>query len=225
MYFVVTEARERSKCRPAELLEIDGPDEIDDLHLDLSGVSAAAWVTLYQPEKAAPGFNLAFYRRRVPIIIDMNGHIVHSWPMVRAVGRVRLNSDGSLVAIGTDNLVKEYDWDGNLTWFFQLPDKHHFPHHDLIRLDNGNYLILAQDEHSSTDYLYEVDRNKEVQWEWWFEDHIERLPRLGPWQQRPLPLELDSGTAAQSLVRQGRRTIPPRQHPGQRPQPQHDLHH
>jgi hypothetical protein len=96
--------------------------------------------------------------------------------MVRAVGRVRLNPDGSLVAIGTDNLVKEYDWEGSLTWFFQLPDRHHFPHHDIIRLENGNYLILAQDEHSSTDYLLEVDREKEVQWEWWFEDHIGAFP-------------------------------------------------
>jgi hypothetical protein len=175
-YLVITGARERAKCRPAQFGEIDAPEEIDDLHLDLPGIPSAAWVTRYRPEKAASGFNLAFYRRRVPIIIDMNGRIVHSWPMVRAVGRVRLNPDGSLVAIGTDNLVKEYDWEGNLTWFFQLPDKHHFPHHDIIRLENGNYLILAQDEHSSTDYLVEVDREKQVQWEWRIEDHIGAFP-------------------------------------------------
>ena len=160
-----------TQCRPDTLTTIDDPADLDDLHLELPREESISWVNLYKPEMAESGFNLAFYRQRIPIIIDMNGRIVHSWPMVRGVGRVRLNPDGSLVAIGTDNLVKEYDWEGNLTWFYQLPDKHYFPHHDLIRLENGNYLILGQDGHSWTDFLFEVNRNKEVQWEWWFVDH------------------------------------------------------
>jgi hypothetical protein len=52
-----------------------------------------------------------------------------------------------------------------------LADAHNIPHHDLIRLRNGNYLVLAHDGHGHSDYLLEVDRGGEVVWEWWFEKH------------------------------------------------------
>jgi hypothetical protein len=157
--------------RPLERSEIDRPGEIDDLDADLGDLDSESWVRTYLPNNASPGFNLGFYRRRIPIIFDMSGRIVHAWPKVRAIGRVRLNREGRLAVIGIDNLVKEYDWDGHLTWYFQLPDEHHFPHHDLITLDNGNYLILGHDGHFHTDYLYEVDRERRVVWEWWMYDH------------------------------------------------------
>jgi hypothetical protein len=116
------------------------------------------------------------YRRRVPVLIDMNGRIVHSWPEVRAVGRARLNRDGSLAIIGTDNLVKEYDWEGNLQWVFRLAAEIDFPHHDLIRLRNGNYLVLARDRTNFTGYLQEVDRRGRVVWEWRSIEHIDSFP-------------------------------------------------
>jgi hypothetical protein len=128
------------------------------------------------PNKSYAGFNLGLYQRRVPIIFDMQGRIVHSWPGVRAVGRVRLDHQGRLAVIGADNLVKEYDWDGNLTWHYQLPDAHDFPHHDLIVMANGNFLILAHDGHSHADYLYEVNREGEVVWQWWSVDHRGAFP-------------------------------------------------
>lgn len=164
------------RCRPPELTVIDDPAQLDDLHLDLRLVDGESWVRLYNPKKANAGFNLGFYERRVPIIFDMQGRIVHSWPLVRATGRVRLDHEGRLTVVGTDNLVKEYDWDGELTWHFQLPDVHDFPHHDVMRMANGNVLILAHDGHSHLDYLYEVNRDRDVVWEWWYEDHEDELP-------------------------------------------------
>ncbi|MCW8984757.1 MAG: aryl-sulfate sulfotransferase, partial [Thermoanaerobaculales bacterium] len=63
---------------------------------------------------------------------------------------------------------------------FQLADKHNSPHHDLIRAQSGNYLILAHDGHGHSDYLLEVDRDGEVVWEWWFEDHSAAFPNWDP---------------------------------------------
>ncbi len=166
------------RCRPPQLTVVDDPASLDELHLDLPQLDTESWVRQYNPKKAYAGFNLGFYERRVPIVFDMQGRIVHSWPLVRATGRVRLDREGRLTVIGTDNLVKEYDWDGELTWYFQLPDKHDFPHHDLLRMENGNVLILAHDGHTHADYLYEVNREREVVWGWWYTDHREAFPEF-----------------------------------------------
>jgi len=165
-----------TRCRPVQLDVIDNPAKLDDLHLDLPGIEPTKWVRNHIPRRSSAGFNLILYSRRIPAVIDMDGSIVHAWPMVRAAGRARLNRDGKLAVIGIDNLVKEYDWQGRLTWYFQLPDAHHLPHHDLIMMKNGNYLILGHDGHTHTDYLFEVDRERRVVWEWWMHEHWSSFP-------------------------------------------------
>ncbi len=172
-------------CRPHDPGLIDDPDNRDDLHLGLPDLDATAWVRSNDPAASFAGYNLVFYRRRLPMIIDMNGRIVHAWPTVRAVGRSRLDSEGRLLVIGTDNLVKEYDWDGNLIWFFQLDDAHDFIHHDLIRTKNDTFLILAHDAHRRSDYLLEVDRGKRVVWQWRCSDHGEAFPDWDPESEDP----------------------------------------
>jgi len=154
----------------------DDAEALDELHLDLDSFDSTSWVRQYQPEASAGGYTLVLYRRRVPMIIDMNSRIVHVWPEVRAVGRARLNKDGSLAVIGTDNLVKEYSWDGELQWVFRLEAEEDFPHHDLIRLEDGNYLILAHDRTNHTDTLLEVNRKGRVVWEWHSFDHMDSFP-------------------------------------------------
>ncbi len=168
--------KDEEPFRPVDHSEIDDPAQLDELHLELADLDPSSWVRRFRPNRASSGFNLVLYRRRVPMIIDMNGNIVHVWPRVRAIGRTRLHRDGRLAVIGTDNLVKEYDWDGNLTWFFQLPRKGDFPHHDLQKLDNGNYLILGNDITTHADYVWEVNEQKEVVWEWRSLDHLQDFP-------------------------------------------------
>ena len=154
----------------------DDAEALDELHLDLGDYDTMTWVRQFRPEESAGGYTLVLFRRRVPMIIDMNSRVVHSWPLVRAVGRARLNRDGSLAVIGTDNLVKEYSWDGELQWVFRLAATEDFPHHDLIRLEEGTYLVLAYDGHSHTDFLLEVDRRGRVVWQWRSLDHIDSFP-------------------------------------------------
>jgi hypothetical protein len=175
---VVVQLRERAE-RQRLLAEVAAADAeaLDDLHLDLEGLDTSSWVRRYRPQDSAGGYYLVLYRRRVPMLIDMNSRIVHVWPHVRAVGRARLNRDGSLAVIGNDNLIKEYDWNGRLRWFYRLGVEEDFPHHDLVRLANGNYLVLARDNgKTQTCYLEDVNRRRGVVWRWRSLDHIDSFP-------------------------------------------------
>ena len=162
--------------RAAQLVAIEEAVEPDERLLGFPNIDPTAWVRQYRPEESAGGYNLILYKRRVPMIIDMNSHIVHMWPEVRAAARIRLNRGGTLAVIGTDNLIKEYDWEGTLRWFYRLPIEDDFPHHDLIRLGNGNYLVLARHTETRTDFLHEVDRKGRVVWEWRSMDYIDDFP-------------------------------------------------
>jgi len=159
-------------------------DDIDDLHLDLADLDTTAWVRRFQPEQASSGYTLVLFRRRVPMLVDMNGHIVHLWPKVRVGARARLNRQGRLAVIGRGNLVQEYDWDGALTWEFRLP-KDHFSHHDLISLSNGHYLVLAKSRENARPYLSEVDADRNVVWQWRSEDHLTTYPEWDAQQHDP----------------------------------------
>ena len=164
------------RWREAQLVAIEEAVEPDRHLVDLPDLDPTSWVRQYRPEASAGGYNLILFKQRVPMIIDMNSRIVHMWPDVRATQRIRLNRDGTLVVIGTDNLIKEYDWDGKLRWFYRLPIEEDFPHHDLIRLANGNYLVLARHQETRTGFLQEVNRKGRVVWEWRAMDHIDDFP-------------------------------------------------
>lgn len=147
----------------AAVNDSDSPDGRGD---EVRFLDAEQWVERYRPDASLPGYTLVLYARRVPMLIDMQGRVVHSWPRVRASGRVRLGCDGRLLVIGTDGLVKEYDWHGELTWAYRLPRPDDLPHHDVLRLKNGNVLVLAQETATRTDYLHEVDATGRVVWRW-----------------------------------------------------------
>ena len=89
------------------------------LPAELQGVDSVGWISIYDPERAWNGYTLGLYRHRTPILFDMNGRIVHSWPEVDLRSRIRLLPDGSLLGISTGKAVVEYDWDGNLVWEYE----------------------------------------------------------------------------------------------------------
>ena len=130
----------------------------DGLEERFTAEDMSAWITIQNPERAAPGYTLALYKRRLPFLMDIEGRVVHSWPEVRVVGRARLSKEGHLLVISADDKIDEYDWDGRLLFRYTLPEGHR-PHHDVIRLRNGNILILAQSlvevssGHDRRDYL------------------------------------------------------------------------
>lgn len=130
------------------------------------------WVTLYDSARAANGYTLTLHQARTPVLLDLNGRLVHSWPQARLKSRVRFLPDGSILGIGLGRQVVEYDWKGKKTWQFPTPDA--IPHHDVIRLANGNTLVLVLREGEGTDTLLEVDRAGKVVWTW------RAAERLGP---------------------------------------------
>ena len=39
--------------------------------------------------------------------------------------------------------IQEFDWDGNLVWDFEYHSEKRLPHHDAIKLPNGNALLIC----------------------------------------------------------------------------------
>ena len=124
---------------------------------------APSGITIFKPDLCDSGYLLEFYRRRTPILMDMNGHIVHLWKNVRGIGRMQLLSNGNLVVtnfgpadetrrvlppgeedsdlavVGEEDTILEVDWDGNKVWEYKPPSA---PHHDFKRLENGNTMMI-----------------------------------------------------------------------------------
>lgn len=137
----------------------------------LAQIDPKPWVRAYDPKIAANGYNLAFYERRIPVIMDMNGNLVHAWPEARFKSRIRLLPDGAILGILRGHGVAEYDWHGEQRWSYRVHDG--MPHHDVIPLANGNVLFPVLPKGSGWDVLREVNREREVVWEWRAEEHLE----------------------------------------------------
>ena len=133
----------------------------------------AGWVTIYSPKLAWNGYTLTLHEMRIPVLLDMNGRPVHSWPRARLKTRVRLLADGSVLGIGMGRQVIEYDWDGRQTWEFRTTGA--IPHHDVLRLANGNTLVLVLKDGEKADTLLEVDRAGKVVWTWRALEHLGAL--------------------------------------------------
>jgi outer membrane protein assembly factor BamB len=157
-------------CAPRTSSQGSVLDQPEQPSIDLSSLKAQDWVAVYNPERAWNGYTLALYEARIPILLDMNGKIVHSWPEARVRARVRLLPDGSILAIGLGRNVVHYDWEGRLVWEFRRPEM--LPHHDIIRLSNGNNMFLVSSVDRSTDNILEVNQSGQVAWEWKAAQHL-----------------------------------------------------
>ncbi len=129
-------------------------------------------VAIYDPGAAWNGYTLDFDRRQYPMLIDMRGNVVRSWPEIRMKSRVRLTSECTLLGIGTGRAVIEHDWDGNK--IFSAAFEGRYPHHDVIRLASGNTMFLTRADGDRGDDVFEVDAAGDVVWEW------RALEPLGP---------------------------------------------
>ena len=133
------------------------------------------WVKVYDPARAWNGYTLTLHEARTPVLLDMNGREVHRWQGARLRSRVRLLPDGSILGIDLGRNLVEYDWEGRQTLALATPGA--IPHHDVIRLANGNTLALVLRDGEAHDTLVELDRAGNVVWTW---EAKERLGRLLP---------------------------------------------
>ncbi len=125
-------------------------------------------------------------------LIDMNGRVVHTWPVVKSQW-AELDTDGSLFWENyTDWHIDrnryfgglfESDFEGTVTWAW-----HGRVHHDFHRSDDGTILTLYQRDRDrpdifprgpiQDDLILKVDRDTFVHWDWWLSDHVDELVDL-----------------------------------------------
>ncbi len=123
-----------------------------------------SWVQTYDPDSAFNGYTLGFFLRRLPILMDMNGRVVHTWPDARVKSRLRLSEQCTLLGIGLDRSIVEYDWSGRELWKHFFPGQ--TPHHEVAWLANGNVVTVLRKKGRSTDDIVEIDRSGNVVWQW-----------------------------------------------------------
>lgn len=113
---------------------------------------------------------------RATYLIDMQGRVVHSWPLPggqNVSGVARLLDNGNLLrgikptgtamaksAPGTT--IQELDWAGNQVWEYVGPDRQTRPRDDYYRLPNGNTQVTSGQQ----GHIFEVTPSGEVVWEY-----------------------------------------------------------
>ena len=73
-----------------------------------------------------------------PTLLD-NGHLFRPSEVV--------NRKPGFQGPAASGRFQEFDWDGNLVWDFEYHSEKRLPHHDAIKLPNGNVLahLLGED--------------------------------------------------------------------------------
>jgi hypothetical protein len=164
---------------------------------------------LVNDPRALPGYNLINPNGKKTYLFDNEGRVVHTWTSEHSGGvSAYLLDNGHLFrpAEATNRKpgfkgpavcgrIQEFDWDGNLVWDFEYHSEKRLPHHDAIKLPNGNALLICwemidekeavaqgrrpetvKDSHLQPDCLVEINptgkTTGEVAWEWRSWDHL-----------------------------------------------------
>jgi hypothetical protein len=160
-------------------------------------------VRTYVRHKCSPGYTLfstAF--GYTEYLIDMNGMVVHTWPVQRSQYAELLPS-GNLMAdiygrdfpAPEDRGIEELAPDGEQVWSWRGPYHHDFQRvsedeivtlvHSRDPILPGFYVEGYEPEHMLSDVLVCVNRKGETLWEFPFRDHVEELHELAG---LPLPV-------------------------------------
>jgi hypothetical protein len=146
---------------------------------------------------------------KTSFLIDMNGRVVKSWATESTPSALAyLQENGNLLRAGVQTQspfgrgvaggggrVQEFTWDGDVVWDMVYSSPTILPHHDFIRLPNGNVLLIVKDRKQAeqaiaagripssvegtdvqADGLVEIRPNGktsgDVVWEWYVWDHL-----------------------------------------------------
>lgn len=164
---------------------------------------------LVNDPRASPGYNLINPNGKTTYLFDNEGRVVHTWTSEYPGGAaVYLLDNGHLFrpaeaanrkpgfkGPAAGGRIQEFDWDGNLVWDIEYHSDKRLPHHDAIKLPNGNALLICwemidekeavaqgrrpetvKDSHLQPDCLVEIKptgpKTGEVVWEWRSWDHL-----------------------------------------------------
>lgn len=113
-------------------------------------------------------------------IIDRNGHLIWFLPDIvkyKAIRNLNLNKDGNLTFL-TEQCY-EIDLRGNVLWTSPdtLQGKNVTYHHDFKKLDNGNFLCVAEKVQARGkppySIVFEITPHNKIKWMWDEEKHYE----------------------------------------------------
>ena len=170
---------------------------------------------LNEPE-AFPGYTLFRPPGQNPYLIDNQGRVVHQWEIAQATNFARLLENGNLLTSvrGRVDNIREIDPTGRVVWKYTAPGQHH----DLLKMPNGNVLLLMKGRKSAAeviarggnpasikrdlelDYIIEVrptgPDSGEIVWQWSVWDHLIQdfdasLPNYGTVAERPERVDLN----------------------------------
>ncbi len=164
---------------------------------------------LINESRAFPGYNLINPGRKETYLYDNEGRVVHTWKSEHSSGAAAyllenghlfrpsevLNRKTVFKGPAASGRFQEFDWDGNLVWDFEYHSDKRLPHHDAIKLPNGNVLAICweridekeaiaagrrpetvKDSHFQPDCLVEIkptgQKSGEIVWEWRSWDHL-----------------------------------------------------
>jgi hypothetical protein len=185
--------------------------------------------------KAFQGYTIMSpLRSKTTYLLDMNGRVAHSWTGAANPALVPfLLENGNLLRMtealgeakkfkgigpGQGGRIQEITWDGEIVWDFIYNSETRMPHHDSVRLPNGNLVMIVsqyktKDEaiamgrrpsflgsHLQPDSLVEIKptgkNTGEVVWEWSLWDHLvqefdETKPNYGKVAEHPELVDLN----------------------------------
>jgi hypothetical protein len=110
----------------------------------------------HDPTRADPGYTLfCCVRGHHATLIDSRGRVVHQWHRPEGIQHASLLENGHLLihtlppedAGGVEQIggsaaaLLELDWESRVVWEYRDP----LMHHDYVRLDTGNHLVIAWD--------------------------------------------------------------------------------
>lgn len=120
-------------------------------------------------------------------LIDMNGMVVHCWPVTHSQ-YAELLPNGNLLVDNYDAGLEELDPHGERLWLWEGPYHHDF---HVVSGDELAFLIYRNEptasalyspgyvpDHMRNDVAMAIDRSGQVLWEFPFLDHIEELHDL-----------------------------------------------
>jgi hypothetical protein len=212
--------------------EAAGPDE----RRPAGGAGSATAALLRNEPAAFQGYTLiAPMNSTSTYLIDMQGRVVRSWQSDLTPGHTAfLLENGNLLRAGAlrgvpwgngpgaGGKLQEYTWDGELVWDFTYSTDTQLPHHDFVRLPNGNIVMVVRERKTAAeavavgrapaglragelqpDCLIEVKptgkTTGEVVWEWHLWDHLVQdfdpeKPSYGNPADRPELVDINFGT-------------------------------
>jgi hypothetical protein len=150
----------------------------------------------WDASKAYNGYTL-FGTRGTSYLVDMEGHVVHTWSLGT---NPRFTEAGTLLdAVGgnpsNQNTWRELDWNGNIKWSYTETRSGYHGHHDFAKIYNpklgdSTFIYIANKDLTAQqcldagcspsnnytgaqmDAIVEVDRKGNIIWEWCFFDHV-----------------------------------------------------